>query len=83
MNSVKQITYSFNFHQQRNSVDHKHFHGCEKFFTARSKKAVKIKKAENLDKSMVFGVFAGVSGGIRTHGLSLRSSPDTTSGSDI
>ena len=29
----------------------------------------KIRKAENPDKSMVFG---GVPGGIRTHGLSLR-----------
>lgn len=32
----------------------------------------KIRKAENPDKSKVFGVFAGVPGGIRTHGLSLR-----------
>ena len=41
------------------------------------------RKAENPDKSKVFGVFAGVPGGIRTHGLSLRSRPDTTSGSGI
>ena len=43
----------------------------------------KIRKAENPDKSKVFGLFAGVPGGIRTHGLSLRSRPDTTSGSGI
>ena len=46
-------------------------------FCKKATKAAEIRKAENPDKSKVFGVFAGVPGGIRTHGLSLRSRPDT------
>lgn len=41
-------------------------------FLQKATKAAEIRKAENPDKSKVFGVFAGVPGGIRTHGLSLR-----------
>ena len=41
-------------------------------FLQKVTKAAEIRKAENPDKSKVFGVFAGVPGGIRTHGLSLR-----------
>ena len=43
-----------------------------RFFFKKATKAAEIRKAENPDKSKVFGVFAGVPGGIRTHGLSLR-----------
>ena len=49
--------------------------GETKVFCKKATKAAEIRKAENPDKSKVFGVFAGVPGGIRTHGLSLRSSP--------
>ena len=43
-----------------------------RFFCKKATKAAEIRKAETPDKSKVFGVFAGVPGGIRTHGLSLR-----------
>ena len=41
------------------------------------------KTPESLDFTGLSGVISGVPGAIRTHGLPLRSSPDTTSGSDI
>ena len=41
------------------------------------------KTPESLDFTGLSGVISGVPGAIRTHGLPLRSRPDTTSGSGI